>query len=238
MSSNLDTRVTPSLDPETYRSVEGYSDITRGYVDDVISAFNDIYVTLGKVYDAKELWDRNPATTNEQRILIVGKEAAKQKERVSRRFDNACAALDGRISQVEAELRTPLVQQAALGTLNVEVRSHCKGLNRPDRHKLITEALETDDEATLTAILGGQNFLSGLSRVDHDYYVGLYHARRQPQLVERLALMKRVGDLAGRNSHLIHSAFEKAIGAKPSEVRAINNANDAALAALKIEPAA
>jgi hypothetical protein len=58
MAVEIDTRITPALDPETYRAVPGYNDDTRGYVDEVVGAFNDIYVTLGKVHDARTLAER------------------------------------------------------------------------------------------------------------------------------------------------------------------------------------
>ena len=55
MPDNIDSRVSPALDPETYRAVEGYNDETRPFVDSVVNAFNDIYQVLGKIHDARVL---------------------------------------------------------------------------------------------------------------------------------------------------------------------------------------
>lgn len=237
MSVEIDTRITPALDPEIYRAVPGYNDDTRGYVDDVVGAFNDIYVTLGRVHDARVHAERNPAWTPENRILIVGREAQKQKERVSRRLDRACEDLKKRIDHVEGELSRPLTERAALGTINAEVREYARGLDREGRAKLLSDAMAADDEPTLTAILGAQPFLSGLSHVDRDHYVRIYHEKKNPQLVARLDVMKAMAELAGRNSGLIHAQFEKAIGAKPHVVSNLAAADERARAALKIEPA-
>ncbi len=240
MSDKVDVRVSPALDPETYRSVEGYNDSTRGYVDDVVSVFNDLYVTLGKLHEARELWERNPASTPEQRVLIVGKEAAKQKDRLAQRLDRASRDLDARITQTEGELSKPL-EARALGALNAEVRAHAKGLDREDRARLIREAMEADDETTLASILGSPPYLSGLTNEDQAHYTHQYHARKNPHLIARLALMREVRekmDKTGANGGAFHKAFEKVVGARPNDVRAIADANERAMAALNIEPTA
>lgn len=50
-AENIDTRVSPALDPMTYTAVEAYNDDTRQFVDVVVNAFNDIYQTVGKAHD-------------------------------------------------------------------------------------------------------------------------------------------------------------------------------------------
>ena len=74
----INSKVSPALDPVTYQSLEGFNDSNRGYVDDVISVMNDIYGTLGKLHEARALADSNPAWGENQKVLIVGAEAAKQ----------------------------------------------------------------------------------------------------------------------------------------------------------------
>ncbi|WP_294390669.1 hypothetical protein [uncultured Sphingomonas sp.] len=223
----INTAISPALDPMTYQSVEGYDDSTRGYVDDIISLFNDTYATLGKLVGARKLADSNPAWTEEQRL--------------AGRLDRTMRDLDARIEQVQGELARPVQQGAMAGPLASEVRSHFKSLNSPARLKLIREALAADDEATLQAVLGAQSFLSGMSAIDRDYFTILYHAKKAPHLVARLELMTRVRDLMdknGANGTVFHRAFEKAVAAPPKQVSAIKTANRLAEEALKIEPAA
>lgn len=238
MADNIDTRVSPALDPETYRAVEGYADDTRGYVDDVVAAFNDIYMTLGKVHDARVLAESNPAWTPENRILIVSKESAKQKDRVLTRLARAERDLNARIVHTESLLSEPLTQQAGLGSLNGEVRSFVRGLDRPKREAFMRHALDTNDDATLTAVLGAQSYLSGLTPDDHAHYIRQYHSKRSPDLVRRLDLMKRVMDMLERNGPIVHLQFDKAVGAKPNAVQAITAANERAMKTLQIEPTA
>jgi len=240
MTTPVNSRVTPALDPEVYLAVEGVDDSTRGYIDDVVSFMNDAYATLGKLHVAKDLVDSNPAWTAEQKVLTMSAEATKQKNRLAQRLDRTVRDLESRITHTEQELLRP-VQQAAAGPLAKEVRQHFKTLSGGERSKLIREALATDDEATLQAVLGAQPFLSGMTVVDRDHFIGLYHEKKSPHLVERRDVMVRVRDLlnaSGANGPAFHRAFEHVVGAKPGEASAIAKADAAARAALKIEPAA
>lgn len=238
MADNIDTRVSPSLDPERLRLMDGYNDDTRTFVDCVVNAFNDAYQTPGKIHDARELAERNSAWTPENRIIIVGKESAKQKDRVLKRLALAERDLRANIAHTEGELSRPLMERAGLGSINGEVRAFVRDLNRSDREKFMTEALDRDDGPTLEAILGAQPFLSGLTPLDHEHYVRAYHTQRNPHLVRRLDLMKRFLDEIERDGPIVHAQFDKAVGAKPSLVGALDKANEQALAALRIEPTA
>lgn len=238
MTTPINIKVSPALDPETYLNVDGVNDSTRGYISDVVSLMNDSYATLGKLHAAKDLVDSNPAWTAEQKVLMMSAETTKQKNRLAQKLDRTMRDLDSRISLTESELLRP-VQIAAAGPLAAEVRQHFKTLKEGERSKLIREALATDDEATLQAVLGAQPFLSGISDVDRTHFIGLYHRQKQPHLVERLDVMVRVRNLmekSGANGPAFHKAFEKVVGASPSAAHAISKANERALDALKIEP--
>lgn len=234
----IDSRVSPALDPETARGlIKGYNDETGPYLTDVISAFTDAYDVLGRLHRAREHAEANPAWTEQQRILMVSKEAERHRERVTRRFDRAHDDLKKRMAHVEGELARPLSQNSADG-LAAEVRAHCKSLSRPAREKLLNEALAADDDRTLAAILGGQPFLSGLSRSDHEYFTQAHNEKKQPQLVARLAALKSALGLIYRTGPILFKEFQKAVGASPSVANALDAANERAMAALKIEPAA
>lgn len=240
MAVPLNARVTPALDPETYLSIEGVNDQTRGYVDDVISFANDAYATLGKLTVAKDLAESNPAWSPEQRVLILSEEANKQRNRLAQRLDRTVRSLEGRIASTEQDLLEP-VQQGAAQAWASEIRAHAKSLSSSERSKLIREAMEGDDDATLMALLGPQPFLSGLSAEDRKWHLREYNAKKKPHLVERLETMKRVRNFlntSGANGPAFTKAFEKVVGAPAGEVRAISVANQKALDALKIEPTA
>jgi hypothetical protein len=205
-------------------------------VDDVVNAIADLHMTLGAIHLAREAAERNHAWTPENRVLIVSKESEKQKARTLQRLDRAHNDLKNRIAHVEGELSRPVQQAAASGPLSVELRAHAKSLDRAGREKLLSEALEAGDDATLHAVLGAQAFLSGLSRFDHAQYVHRYNTQKNPQLVARHAVMTTMLEKIYQAGPIIHAQFERAVGASPSVANTIRTANEQALAALDIKP--
>ncbi len=238
MSVEIDTRVSPALDPETYLAIEGVNDETIQFVGGVVNAFNDAYITLGKVHDARRLADSNGAWNEEQKVLNVGRTADQQKLRILKRLDLASADLNSTIVHTQALLMQPLTEQAGLGSLNGEVRSFVRGLDRSEREAFMNDALERNDDATLTAILGAQPFLSGLTPLDHGHYLREFHGKKRPDLVRRLDVMERFRERLGDIGPIVHAEFEKAVGAKPGVVAHLDRANEQALAALNIQPTA
>lgn len=236
MPDNIDVRVSPALDPETYRLIDGVNDETIQFVGSVINAMNDVYVTLGRLHDARALAQSNPVFTEEQRVLLVGREADKHKGRILKRIDLASADLQATIEHTDKQLMQPLTERAGLGSLNGEVRAYVKALKPGEREAFMNEALERDDDATLEAVLGGQHFLSGLTALDRDHYLRLYHTKKRPDLVRRLDVMHRFRERLDRIGPIMHEQFARAIGAQPGVLAALNKANEEALAALNIEP--
>jgi hypothetical protein len=237
MKDGIDIRVSPSIDPQTLTGIDGYTEETAGFVGEAYSAFNDAYITLSKIHDAADLWRNNPAVTPENATLIVSKEAAKHQDRLLRKMDGAARTLQANIAHTEGELSRPL-EARALGTLNAEIRTHARSLDREGRSKLIREAMEADDDTTLASILAVPAYLSGLSQVDCDHYVHQYHSKKNPHLVARLTVMRGALEKVERDGRLIIKEMRKAIGADAKQVQAIDKADTAARAALKIEPTA
>ncbi len=152
-------------------------------------------------------------------------------------MDTVSRGLEANIRHAESELSKPL-EARALGALNGEIRGHARSLTRPERSKLIREAMEADDDTTLASILAAPAYLSGLSPVDHAHYVHQYHSRKQPHLVTRLTVLRSALEKVERDGRLVVKEMRKAVGAPSNEVEAIDRANEKALAALNIQPAA
>jgi DNA-binding phage protein len=109
----------------------------------------------------------------------------------------------------------------------------------PDkRAKLLNEAFENNDADTLQAILRAQPFLSGMSAPEHDHYLRRLHEKQNPHLVARLSVMRAAMDKLGRDGTKVMVEMQKAVGAPPAKVKAIDAANERALASLRIEPTA
>lgn len=233
MPDNIDARVSPALDPERLRLMDGYNDETRMFVDGVVNAYNDIYHVLGKLHDARVLAEGNGAMTPDARVLAVSRAAERERGRVMTRLANAERDLRANIAHTEELLTEPLTERASRGTLNTEVRAHVAKLQRGEREKFMNDAFEANDEATLEAVLGGPHFLSGFTKIDHEHYVRTYHERRNPNLVKRLDLMNRFLGEIEKSPPILRTQFEKAVGAKAKVAEAIRLADNRATEALK-----
>lgn len=237
MSVPVNIRISPAIDPATVLALEGYTEETASFVGPVFSAFNDAYITIGRLHEAADLWRENPAVTPENAILIVAKEADKQRDRLLRGMDSALRSVEANIAHAEAELSRPL-EARALGTLNAEIRNHARSLERADRNKLIREAIDADDDTTVASLLAAPAYLSGLTPIDHAHYLHEYHARRNPGMVARLTVLRAARDKIDRDGRLVLKEIRKAIGADAKQVEEIDKADAAARAALNIEPTA
>lgn len=237
MPEQVDHRITPALHPATLTAIEGYTEETAPFIADAISVMNDAYRTLGKLHDAAALARSNGAWTEEQAVLYVSKEAEKQQQRLNGRFDGVMSSLRKGIDFCEGELTQPLKERAGLGNLNVEVRSHAKGLNATKRAELINEAFERGDDDTLQAMLGAQHFLTGMSSEEHAHYLRRYHEKRNPSLVARLSVMRAALTKFDTDGGKLFVEIDKARGANTQKANAIALANERAIEALKIEPA-
>lgn len=237
METPVNIKVSPALDPETILALDGYTEETASFVGPVFSAFNDAYLTVGKLHEAAALWRNNPAVTPENAMLIVSKEADKQRDRLLRGMDSALRSVEANIAHAEAELSKPL-EARALGTLNAEIRAHARTLSREDRSKLLREAMEVEDETTLASILAAPPYLSGLSKEDHAHHLHAFHAQRHPGMVARLTVLRAARDKIDRDGKLVIRELRKAVGADAKQVQAIDKADAAARAALNIQPAA
>ena len=113
MAEDIDIRVSPSLDPETYRSIEGVNDETAKFVGSVINAMNDAYVTVGELWDARKAADDNPGWTPETRIEMVGRVAEKHKQRVLKKIDLAESDLAANIAHTEIGPGAILVKEGS-----------------------------------------------------------------------------------------------------------------------------
>lgn len=238
MAERIDTRVSASIDGELIRLMDGYNEDTAQFVGCVANLFEAARQSLSKLHDARELWQSNPAVTKEGAVVIVAKEAQALQTKVLKRYDLATRDLDANIAHAEAQLAEPLVELASRGPVNGEVRAYARSLDRKGREALMRQALDSNDEATLAAVLGAQPFLSGLTPLDQQHFLRKYHESKRPDLVQRLDVMRRAQERLHDSRPIIFTAFSKAVGANPHEAAAYMRADEAAKAALNIEPTA
>jgi len=238
MADKIDTRVSASIDGEIIRLMDGYNEETAQFVGGVANFFDAARESLSKLHNARELWQANSAVTKEGAVAIVAKEAQVLQPKVLKRYDLAVRDLEANIAHAEAQLAEPLIELASRGPVNAEVRAFARGLNRSEREAFMREALNNNDEATLASVLGAQPFLSGLTPLDKQHFLREYHTRKRPDLVRRLDVMRRAQERLLDVRPILFTAFSKAVGASPAEAAAYLRADEAAKAALNIEPQA
>lgn len=234
MPEQVDERVTLSFHPETFSKLDGYDEDSAKFIGDAVSAFNDAYRTIAKVHDATDAGKRNGAWTDEQRILAVSKVAGKEQERLLRKLDAALANTTKAAEHIERELSVPVESKASLG-ISAEIRQHVKSLGK-GQMDFVRGLIEAGDDLSVSAVLGGPSYLSGLTDNMRTVLTRMWHERQNPALVQRLTLLRATAEKIERDGPLVFREMEKAVGAKASRVQSIDRANEAAQAALKIEP--
>lgn len=234
MPEQVDTRVSPALHPDTLTALDGYDEDSAKFIGDAESAFRLAYHVIGKIHDATEIGRRNGAWTEEQRILAVGKMATVERDKLCRKFDAAHANIKKGAEHIERELSVPVESKASLGVAE-EIRRHSKSLGS-GAVDFVRERINSGDDLSVSAVLGAPSYLSGLSDEMRTVLTRQWHERQQPVLVQRLTLMRATIEKIQRDAPLLFSQVDKAVGADPASVQNIDAANEAAQAALRIEP--
>lgn len=243
MIVETDSRISLGLDPAqfTYMLDENNNNVVDEdniqFVQPAIGALTDAYLTVGKLWDARAAANNNPSWTEAARIEMVGREAEKHMLRILRKIDLASQTITATLTHTRKLMSEPLTEKAGMGTLNNEIRQHVKGLgDRSAREKFMTDAETKNDEKSLAAVLGAPPYLSGFTQVDFDYFVHRYHAKRNPHLNKRVAMLEKTLERLDGITPIIHKEFRKPIGAEFKDFVAIRSASDKAMAALNIQP--
>ncbi len=233
MPTPVDSRITPSLHAETLKAIDGYDEeLTAPILAPALEALDDAYLTLGKLHDARDHASRNKAWTEGQQILNVSDAAAKQQQRISKKFDNVRITLEKQIAHFEEQLSQPLESRAAV-TIAGEVRKYVKDMSVEDRHKFLQQAIDEGDHITASAVLGAPPYLSGLDANFQKTYTRMWHERTSPDTAQKLKAVRGAKAVIEQRGGLVFNEIEKAMGAKWATVNELRNGNDKALAALK-----
>jgi hypothetical protein len=226
VSDEVDSRISPSLHPLNAREVEGYSEATAPAVASTEHAFRRAYQGLQAVHDARAIASKNEAWTEAQVVIETDKLARKYQDSITRAFDNAHEGLRRDIETVERELSSPVTSKASLGIAQ-EVRAHVKGLKPGERMGFVRNLIESGDDS-VTAVLGGPAFLSGIDGEAQAVFTRMYHEKQNPAAVARLTAMRGAAALIESNGPLVFRELEKAVGAPPHKAKALREANTAA----------
>lgn len=221
---------TLSLDPANISAIENFDD-HKGYVQCAVDAFSTIHSALQRLSDAREAAKKNGAWTEANQILVVAKEAETLQNTATRKFDAARKTLTDAIAHTDALLSKPLTT-AADNSISAEVRKYVRELPDDKRLAFMNDAMRRGDMPTLSAVLGAQPFLSGLSHQMQQHLTRTLHEKQNPEIAARLKVMRKALELVEQRGGLVLTEVEKALGARWDVVQKLRKTQDAAAQAL------
>lgn len=227
MADEIDTRVTPSFHPDTVRAIDAYDDDTASVLAGTEAAFNEAYIAVGRVHDAREAAKTNPTWNEAQQVIATQDLADKLTLSLAKRFDSATAGLTRVIAGLESDLSQPL-EGRGVGAMSGEIRSYIHSLPEGQRMGFIQKAIEAGDERTVGAVLGGVPYLSGITPEVQAMLLRLYHEKTNPKAARQLRAAKAGLELIGQRGGLLFAEMEKAVGAKQAKVQKLRAAKAAA----------
>jgi hypothetical protein len=237
MSTEVTNKITPTLHPDTVKSiVDEYDEDTEAVLAPTMTAFSEAYEGLRQVHDAREKAKTNPSWTEAEQVMRTQDLADKVMAKVTRTFDNVRGNLVRGIASLEEQLSQP-VESKASGSIAAEVRAHLKGLPSGERMSVLREAINSGDHTVATAALGAPAMLSGLDANMAKVLLREYHTKHQPQMAKRLAALTAARDKIERDAGKLFPAMEKAVGMAPHKVKALREARSAAEAAFILKDA-
>lgn len=211
MEDEVDIRISPALHPTTIKSLDGYNEDTKGYVALVETAFSEAYQGIQSVHDAKAAGAHNPAMNDAAKLLQVDDFANRKMGKITRSFDAARTKLEQGIGVIEGELRVP-VKEKASSAISAEIRSHVKGMSVGERQQFIQARIAAGDEETVSAVLGGPSYLSGLNDQMSGVLLRQWHAKQQPAKAAQLKVMLAAKDKIERDAGKVFTAMADAVG--------------------------
>ncbi len=229
LEMGIDTAVTPALHPQNVASLEEYDDETKVVLGSVVTAFDEAYQGIGKVFAAREAAKTNPTWNEAQQILHTSDLAEKVFKRAAAGFDRVANTLKTQIAALESELAAP-VQARAAHTIAVEIRNYVRGLKADGKSAMdfVRQAIEAGDVDSASAVLGAPAYLSGITPDMQAILLRTWHEKQSPATAKRLRAAQAGLDLVGERSGLLFGQIEKAVGAPPHKVAALRNAKTAA----------
>lgn len=227
MPTAVDHRVTPSLHPDVVKQIEGYDADTEAVLAPTLTAFDTAYQAVVSIHEARAVAERNPAWTEENRLMQLDALAAKKLDGVTRLFDSTRAKLVQGIAHLEGELSQPVKAQAGSLTSS-EIRAHVAKMTVGARQDFIQQRIDKGDEETVSAVLGGPAYLSGLTDEMRDALLRQWHTKQHPDKAKRLKAMIGARELIEHNAPMVFPAFEKAAGGTSAKAKKVREANAAA----------
>ncbi len=221
-------RPSPAFDARVIAALPDYDEETRPYVGLAETALDQCRISLERVIAARQGSLMRPDWNEAMQVLNVAVEADKHSKAATDALTKAHHGLTQSIKQTEDMLRTP-INTGANTPVAVEIRAYMRGLKSEERGKAMHAAVQKGDMTTLSAVLGGPAYLSGLSDEMQGEYLRQHHLVRDPAAAKRLALMRAALEkVEAINVAMWQSSVEQAMGVRMTTVQRLRGQRDAA----------
>lgn len=227
MADEIDTRVTPSFHPDTVRAIDAYDDDTASVLAGTEAAFNEAYIAVGRVHDAREAGKTNPAWTEANALIETQNFADKLTGNLTKKFDSATANLTRVIEGLERDLSQPL-EGTGVGGMSAEIRAFVKSLPEGQQMGFIRQAIDAGDTRTVGACLAGPAYLSGITPEMQTALLRVHHEKANPRMARQLRAAKAGLELLGERAPLLFNEMQKGVGAPATKVQRLRAAKAAA----------
>jgi len=211
MSDEMDTRTSPTLHPGIAGEIADYDDDTRPLLGQTETAVDEAFKALQSIHDAKAGPERNPTWNDAARLVAVDNHATKVMNKVYASWSRAVDTLNANIAKMDKELNAP-VEQRATASMASEIRAYFRDLKPGPRMNALRQAIEAGDEVTVTAVLGGRPYLSGLEPELHAEFLHDWHKAQRPLEAKKLAAMRQAADMLNSRYKLLTKAVTDAVG--------------------------
>ena len=211
MADEMDIRISPTLHPGIAGEIADYDDDTRPLLGQTETAVDEAFKALQSIHDAKAGAERNPTWNDAARLVAVDNHATKVMNKVYASWSRAVDTLNANIAKMDKELNAP-VEQRATASMASEIRAYFRDLKPGPRMNALRQAIEAGDEVTVTAVLGGRPYLSGLEPDLHAEFLHDWHKAQRPLEAKKLAAMRQAADMLNSRYKLLTKAVTDAVG--------------------------
>ncbi|KQM27326.1 MULTISPECIES: hypothetical protein [unclassified Sphingomonas] len=211
MSDIIDVRISPTLHPGITGEIADYDDYTRPLLGATETAVDEAFKALQSIHDAKAGAEKNPTWNDAARLVATDSHATKVMSKVYGSWSRTVDTLDANITKLEGELNAP-VEQRATASMASEIRSYFRSLDPGPRMNALRQAIEAGDDTTVTAVLGGRPYLSGLEPDLHAEFLHDWHNAQRPVDAKKLRAMKAAAEMLNNRYKLLTKAVTEAVG--------------------------
>ncbi|WP_066800827.1 hypothetical protein [Sphingomonas soli] len=212
MSDKIDTRISPTLYPGIAGEIADYDDETRPLLGQTETAVHEAFQALQSIHDAKAGAAKNPALNEYAQLIAVDNHATKLMSKVYGSWSRTVDTLNNNIASLEKELNAP-VEQRATQSMASEIRSFFRGMdNEAKRITAIRQAIADGDSITVTAVLGGRHYLSGIDAETSAQFLHEWHGAQRPLEAKKLRAMKAAAEMLNNRYKMLTKAVSDAVG--------------------------